>query len=186
MNTTDAVPIPDAGGSRPILAALSLDAQGQQCLLQACRQATLTGAAIIALHVIHETGRNAGLYRRHDTGEVLRPVAEIARGLLADVSAELLGNEPECQDQQPQLLAVEGLPEQRIPEVAERVGAGLIIVGGRRPRGLDRLFGRNVARHVLLKARCPVLVVDIDGNYIDPHDLLPGHRNGYRGVLQTR
>ena len=179
-------PISDYPGARPILAAVSLDTQGQHCLRHACRQATLSGAVVVALHVVHETGRNAGFYRQHDTGQLLRPIDEVARGLLADVTAEVLGGEPGCGEQQPQLLVVDGVPERRIPEVAERIGAGLIIVGGQRLRGLDRLFGRNVARQVLLKARCPVMVVDSDGNSVDPQDLLAGYHGGYRGVLQTR
>ncbi len=185
MNVTNRSPS-DQPGARPILAAVSLDEQGQHCLRQACRQAALTGATVIALHVIHETGRNAGLYRRHDTGEVMRPIDAIARGLLADVCAEVLGSEPGCHGQEPRLLAVEGVPEQRIPAVAARVQAGLIIVGGQRPRGLERLFGRNVARQVLRKAACPVLVVDRDGNSVDPQDLLPGHRGGLGAALPIR
>jgi nucleotide-binding universal stress UspA family protein len=182
MTVCDA-PIPESQAPRPILAAVSLDMRGQQCLRQACRQATLSGATVIALHVIHESGRDAGLYRRHDTGEVLRPVDVIARGLLADVCAEVLGDEPGCGAREPRLLAVAGLPQRRIPEVAERVGAGLIIVGGERPRGLDRLFGRNIARQVLAVASCPVLVVDRDGNSIDPQTLLPRRRGGYHGAV---
>jgi len=185
MTVTDSA-ISEPQVPRPILAAVSLDAQGQQCLRQACRQATLTGAPVVALHVVHETGRTAGLYRQHDTGEVLRPIDDVARGLLAGVSAEVLGIESSCGDQQPRLVVVDGVPEHRIPEVAERVSAGLIIVGGQRPRGVDRVFGRNVARHVLREARCPVLVVDADGNSVDPQDLVPGRRGGYRGVLQPR
>lgn len=182
MTVSDS-PIPESQAPRPILAAVSLDRHGQQCLRQACRQATLTGAEVIALHVIHETGRNAGLYRRHDTGEVLRPIDEIAHGLLADVCAEVLGAEPGCGAQEPRLLAVTGVPQRRIPQVAGHTGAGLIIVGGQRPRGLDRLLGRNIARHVLAAASCPVLVVDDDGNSIDPQTLLPRHRGGYQAAL---
>jgi len=57
----------------PVMAAISFDELGRQCLLQALRRAAHAGQSVIALHILHETERTIGLYRRHDRGEVLRP-----------------------------------------------------------------------------------------------------------------
>jgi len=154
----------------PILAAVTFDEQGRSCLRHALRRAAHTGRSAIALHVVHETERNMGLYRCHDQGEELMPYADVARRLLADLSAEVVAGLPNADEIGLRQLVVEGLPKGRIAEVAELTGAELVVVGGGGERpALDRWFGRHVAETVRRRASCPVLIVDSDGNVVvDP------------------
>jgi nucleotide-binding universal stress UspA family protein len=155
----------------PVIAAMTFDEQGRQCLRQALHRAAHTGQSVIALHIVHETGRTSGMYRRHDRGEVLRPDVDVASRLLEDFTAEVLSGEPAGAGLTLRQLAVPGIPEQRIPDVARLTGADLIVIGSRPKHGLDRLFGRNVTGAVLACAPCPVLVIDDDGDPVDPQTL---------------
>jgi len=170
----------------PVLAAVTFDEEGRSCLRHALRRAAHTGQPAIALHVVHETERSMGQYRRHDQGELLRPYADVARRMLADLSEDVIAEMPDGTDIRLRQLVVEGLPEGRIAEVAQLTGAELIIVGGgtevEKP-ALERWFGRHLVDTVRRRAACPVLIVDSDGNALgDPssqradgkHRLPPG------------
>lgn len=159
---------------QPVIAAIGFDEYGRQCLRQALRLAAHKDRPAIALHILHETARNLGFYRRHDDGEVLRPNADVAGDLLAGFSAEVIADEPDAAGVDLRRLVVPGVPARRIVEVARLANAELIVIGGRRKTGLDRLLGPDVTGAVLRHAPCPVLVVDADGNPLDPRDLRPG------------
>lgn len=55
-------------------------------------------------------------------------------------------------------IALMGDPAGAILDVAERIGAGLVVVGSRGRGGIQGLLG-SVARAVVLRAKCSVLVV---------------------------
>jgi len=101
---------------------------------------------------------------------VLRPNVDVARRLLADLSAVAVAGLPNADAIGLRQLVVEGLPEGRIAEVAKLTGAELIIVGGETHKpAMDRWFGRHVAEAVRRHAPCPVLIVDAEGHAIgDP------------------
>jgi universal stress protein A len=66
--------------------------------------------------------------------------------------------------QPPPGIAVEhrleyGDPESVIPQIAQEIGADLIVMGTHGRTGLRRLLMGSVAEHVLRKAPCPVLTV---------------------------
>jgi nucleotide-binding universal stress UspA family protein len=52
-----------------------------------------------------------------------------------------------------------GEPADTIVEVAEKVGADLIVVGTREPNLLQRLLGQSVSESVQRQAHCDVLIV---------------------------
>lgn len=175
----------DVGARRgPVIAAVRFDEAGRQCLRHALLGAAQTGRPAIALHVLHETGRTLGLYRRHDDGEVLRPNAEVASALLADFSAEVIADEPAWTGVSLRHLVVPGVPERRIVEVARLAGAELIVTGGRPKVGLDRLLSRNVAAAVMRHAPCPVVVVDTSGHALDPQDLRQGREPALPAAME--
>ncbi len=152
----------------PVVAAISFDEQGRNCLRQALRLAASRGRPAIALHVLNETPRTLGFYRLHDDGEVLRPIADVAEALLAGFSAEVIADQPDWAHVTLRRLVVSGVPERRVVEVAGLTGAELVVVGGRRKSALQRLFGRDVIGAVLRHAPCPVVVADEDGNHWRP------------------
>lgn len=157
-----------APGPGPVIAAVTFDERGRQCLRQALQRAAHTGQTVVALHIVHESERSIGLYRRHDRGEVLRPNSEVARRLLAGLCAEVVAEQSAGPAAALRELVVDGVPGRRIPELARLLDAGLIVVGGRHHRSLpERLFGSDVTAAVLRRAPVAVLVVDADGNPLD-------------------
>jgi nucleotide-binding universal stress UspA family protein len=158
-----------------ILVALLLDDTGQMCLRYACHRALHTGQSVTAVHIVHETPETSGVYHRSKHAAGLLPVGEIARRMLVDFIADWRREHPELQTVALQAYAVAGIPETRIPELAERTGADLIVLGCRMPRGRRRFFERCVARSVMRRARCPVMMIDGNGHPVSPESFFPGN-----------
>ena len=59
-------------------------------------------------------------------------------------------------------LIEEGTPHRVIVEVAERIGADLIVIGKVGRRGPRRILIGSVTERVLASAPCPVLVMRVD------------------------
>ena len=172
----------------PVVAAVTFDQQGSQCLRQACQRAAHTGQPVIALHVVHENGRTAGHYLRSSSSRLVAPISHIAKGMLDDFVSRVLSQKPTCcHGLELRQLTVVGLPARRISEIAALTGADLLIMGGGRPKsGLQRLLSTSVTRAVLRNAPCPVLVIDAAGNPVDPEDLVPrGRGRTFPSMLQT-
>jgi nucleotide-binding universal stress UspA family protein len=62
----------------------------------------------------------------------------------------------------------EGTPDKEVVRLGEEIDAGLIMVGGRRPRRLERVFLAGFPEKVLRRAKCPVLVVGERGSRGSP------------------
>jgi nucleotide-binding universal stress UspA family protein len=58
----------------------------------------------------------------------------------------------------------EGRSERELLRLGKEIDAGLIVMGGRRRRRLERVFGASIAEKVLRRADRPVLVVDGRGS----------------------
>lgn len=157
----------------PILVSVALDEHARECLRHACHRALHSGQPVVAVHIVHEKTKTTGVYRRSRYGASVMPLDEIAQRMLADFVADWRREHPEVDDVVLECYAVPGIPETRIPELAERFGADLIVLGGSVRRGLQRLLGRCLACTVLRRVRCQVTVIDRDGRPIDPEHLLP-------------
>ena len=53
----------------------------------------------------------------------------------------------------------EGIPHKEVVRLGEEIDAGLIVVGGRSPRWLERVFFAGYSEKLSRRAKCPVLVV---------------------------
>lgn len=115
---------------------------------------TLAAATDSALHVVHVGRGHPPWFERHEglvgwlrqeaQGCLDRRVAKIeaAGGIVARTH-----------------LRMGGRPADAILEVSEQVGAGLIVLGGRRRGGLRRALTGGVSDRVARNARCPVSIV---------------------------
>jgi universal stress protein E len=63
----------------------------------------------------------------------------------------------------------QGLPEEVIPEVANKLNAAMVIIGTTGRTGLSAVFIGNTAEHVIDKINCDVLALKPQG-YISPLD----------------
>ncbi|MGC9402227.1 universal stress protein UspE [Vibrio genomosp. F10] len=68
-----------------------------------------------------------------------------------------------------QTIVEQGLPEDIIPEVANRLNAAMVILGTTGRTGLSAVFIGNTAEHVIDKINCDVLALKPHG-YISPLD----------------
>jgi nucleotide-binding universal stress UspA family protein len=53
----------------------------------------------------------------------------------------------------------DGTPDKEVARLGEEIDAGLIVVGGRRPKWFERIFLTGYSERVSRRAKCPVLVV---------------------------
>lgn len=147
----------DAG--KPVIAAVDFSEDSAQALVWAARQATLEGAPLIVLHVVHDPAASPGFYRKPDE-EWLRPMVEIAREMMDEFLARLKVLHPNVS---PIFTAhtrfVTGLPAGRIVEVAGEIGARLIVIGSRGRTGLQSILLGSVAERVAQISAVPVVIV---------------------------
>jgi len=132
-----------------ILYATDFSPESQAAAPYAVGMALSLQAHLNLLHVVEEP----------KTSELLRPeeVVTSSERLLRSLIPEdaKFWREPRC-------FAERGAPAERILEVAERVHAGLIVLGVRKPAGVPGAathLGVGVAHKVVSAATCPVLTV---------------------------
>ena len=68
-----------------------------------------------------------------------------------------------------QTIVEQGLPEDIIPESAEKLNAAMVIIGTSGRTGLSAVFIGNTAEHVIDKINCDVMALKPEG-YISPLD----------------
>jgi len=144
---------------RRIIVAVDFSEDAQAALLWACRYATRVDGEIVLLHVVHDPASSPGFYRASPDSR-FRPMQTVAESMMTEFLDRFVDHHPEygfLSDLAPHF--VPGLPPTRIVEVAQLLGAGLIIVGSRGLTGLPhRLIGSTSERVVEL-APMPVVVV---------------------------
>lgn len=139
---------------RPVLVATAIDPASDEALRQGAELATATDAPLVACHVLPEGFEHRPLFphlRDEDRRETesLRAMATTA---FEEQVRRVLG---EC-DPAPTLRLEAGSPHAVLLEVAEEMGAGMIVVGPGAPTGEAWLGG--VAERVVRHAHCPVLL----------------------------
>jgi universal stress protein A len=145
--------------TRPILCAVDFSADSRAALSWACRQAELMETALVVLHVIHDPSSSPGFYRRPES-DWLHPMATVAKEMMGEFLAEANAADP---DRAVLTSAgsrlVSGLPAGRIVEIAEEIGAEMIVVGSRGRTGLPHILLGSVAERVVQSSPVPVVVV---------------------------
>jgi nucleotide-binding universal stress UspA family protein len=155
-----------AAERRPVLVPVDFSSCSAAALLFGAHLAGCAQAPLLVLHVVHEPRNEPGFYRRrnHPGTALSRPLEDVARDMLADFMMELRRHESARE-----VLAsartrlVNGLPAQRILEVALQEDAALIVIGSRGRSGLSRLAAASVAGEVAEHSPVPVTVVKAPG-----------------------
>ncbi len=144
----------------PILCAVDFSDDSEAALLWAAAQAEREGAPLVVLHVVHDPAASPGTYSEPGA-ERVRPIDEVGEELFAKFLDGVLNRNPEA----PGLGRIEetrletGLPSGRICEVADEIGARLVVVGSRGRTGLPHVMLGSVAERVAQMAAAPVTVV---------------------------
>jgi nucleotide-binding universal stress UspA family protein len=145
---------------RPVLVPVDFSSCSKAALLWAARFAGFARAPLTILHVVHETGRQTGFYRKHGARtKVLQPIERIAEDILRDFVDEVFAEAGSRPDTEVRTVLVTGIPATRIIEVAMQQEAGLIVMGTHGRSGLSRLAMGSVAAEVMTRAGVPVTIV---------------------------
>ena len=151
--------------TKPILVAVDFSRESESALLFAAGSAGISyGTPIVVLHVAHEPAHKPGFYDRRGLNESMLPIEDLARRMLNEFMAEVRGQHPAvAQLQSVREEIVSGLPETRIPELARKIGAQLIVIGCNDRGTLGKLFFGSVSDQVVRKSEIPVKVVHSEG-----------------------
>jgi universal stress protein A len=136
---------------KTILCPTDFSAQARSAFEVACALARETHGRVVVLHVerppVNTIGGTAGVpplpteydreRLREELGRLRPPTPDIAVAHRLEY----------------------GDPEYRIIEVAQEIGADLLVLGTHGRTGLRRLLMGSVAEHVVRKAPCPVLTI---------------------------
>ena len=155
----------ESSGKRPVLVPVDFSSCSRAALSFAANLIRCVDAPLLVLHVVHESGNEAGYYRRNGTPGMLRPLEDVAGDLLQAFVDEVLSAD-RAQDEaaRTRLMLVSGVPAVRIREVAEREQAALIVMGTHERAGLARLAMGSVAYEVAHQTRVPVTIVKAPPN----------------------
>jgi len=136
--------------ARPILVAVDLQPHSLRAIEYALSLASESNRSLLVLHVVHETAESAGFYRRHNRAHPTLPMSDIAadmlRKLLSEAAADTAAAAIET-------WVVEGIPANRIAEVAEQVDAQIIVMASGGRKGFDKFWHGSVTEGVRERAQ---------------------------------
>jgi len=149
---------------QPILIAVDFEPASRAALISGARLSQSTGTPMKVLHVVHEPGDKPNYYQRQGVRDALVHISDLARHRLEVFLQDVYRQNPELHAlEEPETVLVAGLPSTRIPEVAEYVDAGMIIMGHSRASGLlDRLFS-SLCERVAHACSVPLTAVHASG-----------------------
>ncbi len=152
---------PDSG---PILVPVDFSESAEAALLWAIDAARGFGASIVVLHVVHDPQNAPGSYVRVDESGNLLHMDEAGREMLDEFMARMRERHGPFDGVTLEPELVVGLPVTRILEVAEAVGARMIVMGSCGRSGLRRFLLGSKAQRVLQLAHVPVTIVKALGD----------------------
>lgn len=151
--------ISDAKDEAPILVGLDFTEDSKAALLWACEYSACVGFPIVAVHVIHDPSEAPGYYRQADE-DLLRPLEDVAADMMTQFLDQMREDYPEALKlNDVETTLVKGIPATRILEVAESIGARMIVMGSRGRTGLPHLLLGSKAERVAQLAPIPVTIV---------------------------
>lgn len=144
----------------PILVPVDFSDSATEVLMFAGEMARCRSRPLVVLHVVNGSLAEEGGANGSNALHPSLSIADRARERLQELMAELSEQNPEMDAlRSVRTVLVNGVPASRILEVAEREGAGMIVMGSHGRRGLSRLMMGSVAESVARESRVPVTIV---------------------------
>ncbi len=141
-----------------ILVPLDVASSSSNTLAYAAELCENGGYQMVVMHSVHEPADRPGLYRELEPGGQLLPSELRAERICKRVLGEAKQQFPDAAAlASAKLRIVVGLPAQRIAEVADQLGASLIVMTGTRRRGLSKLLHGSIADSVAGRTSIPVI-----------------------------
>jgi nucleotide-binding universal stress UspA family protein len=152
-----------------ILVPVDFSAASNEALLLAAQLAGYSSQQLAVLHVVHDDIQQPNIYPRMTETEQMLPIEEIAETMLQNFIAKMREQHPDSAVlANAEMIVVSGLPATRIPEIARRVGARLIVMGGNRCTSLSKLITGSVSEKVIRQSTVPVTIVHSNGAGWEP------------------
>jgi nucleotide-binding universal stress UspA family protein len=159
-----------ANAPGPILVPVDFSPHSAEALVFAARLGECLDAPLRVLHVAHDPESAPGYYLQSKRKKHLKRISEAAAEMMEDFLNRVRKENPELgrlQNLEP--LLVEGLPVNRILEVADKIGASQIVVGSQGRTGLPHLLLGSKAERVAQLSPLPVTIVKVPPKK-RPHD----------------
>jgi nucleotide-binding universal stress UspA family protein len=157
---------PELGRAPRVLVAVDAHGHGGHALAEAFQEASWRGAVLTAVHVWQPDG--------YDHGALGDPRVE--SDMSKDVAEQLAGYAADFPDVEVRRLILQGEPASMLVEAAH--DHDLVVIARRRSgrRGTRNLG--SVARHVIARAHCPVLVTSPEGASVNVRPKAEPSRHG--------
>lgn len=150
----------DGADGRPILVPVDFSPDSEAALTCAAELAAMVGAPLKVLHVVHDPGQAPGYYAVRSDGKHLQKLEDVAADMLGTFMADVIARHPELAAlSTAETVLVTGLPVNRILEIAERIGARMIVMGSQGRTGLAHALLGSKAERVVRLAPVPVTIV---------------------------
>ena len=143
----------------PVLVAIDFSDVSKLALIWAARQAQVTQAPLLVLHVVHDSAEHPGFYGKSDDDKP-RPMLDVAEDMMQEFLTQAQADHPDLSSlSDAQTRLVPGLPAGRIVEVAEQSGASLVVLGNVGRSALETILLGSVADRVVHLCAVPVVIV---------------------------
>ena len=154
----------------PILVPVDLSATSKEALLLAAQLAGQSSQPLVILHVAHDDIHQPNIYPRRNSTEQMLPLEEIAERALQNFMAQMRKQYPESVIlANAGMMVISGLPATRIPEIARKTGASLVVMGGNGRTSLSKLIAGSVSEKVIRQSPVPVTIVHSHGAAWEQH-----------------
>jgi nucleotide-binding universal stress UspA family protein len=153
----------DKHNAGPILVPVDFSISSEAALIHAVDLARCLSRPLMVLHVVHDPSSMPGYYSRALKKKQLSRIEDGAADMLDEFLQRVVTEHRELKKlAHLESMLVKGLPSSRILEVAEKLGASMIVMGSMGLTGWKHLLIGSVAEQVVHLARVPVTVVKAD------------------------
>ena len=150
----------------PVLVPVDFSRHSEAALVWAAHYSRSLGIPLMLLHVVHDPAETPGYYLKFLSGGEsdecleLRPIKDAAEEAMEAFLLQVSGRHPDIGDcTQLDTKLVVGVPASRIVEMAESIGAQLIVMGSQGLTGLNHLMMGSKAEQVARLSPVPVTIV---------------------------
>ena len=144
----------------PVLVPVDFSPCSERALVWAAELARTTGAPMVVLHVIHDPAENPGYYQGQTAGAGMQPLEKAAAAAMVAFLRDVAGRHPGLfEPANIDSRLVVGIPATRILELADTIGARLIVMGSHGRTGLSRMLIGSKAERVVRMSTIPVTIV---------------------------
>ena len=148
----------------PILVPVDLSATSSEAILIAAQLAGHSSQPLVILHVAHDDIHQPNIYPRRSETEQLLPLEEIAETALQNFMTKMRDQYPDTEVlANAGMMVISGLPATRIPEIARKISASLVVMGGNGRTSLSKLIAGSVSEKVIRQSTVPVTIVHSNG-----------------------